>query len=195
MEMRKTNIQFGVLLLMAGTAAAKCWAQETEQPKDTVQQLQEMVQLKKELKDLRAKKAEPRFYRLNFVIKEVDRSKIINSRTYSILASNGSNSSVRAKEQVQVPLGSGSFQNVDVGANLDTRNIQQVENNLSLIVSADITGLPQESGANTERPVVRHFDWNSEVLIPLNKPTLIFSSDLTTGKTQMQLELTAIPVP
>jgi len=42
---------------------------------------------------------------------------------------------------------------------------------------------------------VRQNKWGSIVLVALRKPTVIFSSDDLTSKHQVQLELTATPIP
>jgi hypothetical protein len=43
-------------------------------------------------------------------------------------------------------------------------------------------------------PVIRQVKWNAPVIVPLGKPTVIFSSDDPSSKRQMQLELTARPI-
>jgi hypothetical protein len=43
--------------------------------------------------------------------------------------------------------------------------------------------------------MLREFTWNSDILVPIRKTTLVYSSDSTTSKTQMQVEITAIPLP
>ena len=43
-------------------------------------------------------------------------------------------------------------------------------------------------------PMIRQNRWTSNVVVPLKKPTVIFSSDDLTTKHQMQLELTATPI-
>jgi hypothetical protein len=44
-------------------------------------------------------------------------------------------------------------------------------------------------------PSIRSNSWSSVVIVPLKTPTLIFSSDDPASKRQMQLELTATPIP
>jgi hypothetical protein len=43
-------------------------------------------------------------------------------------------------------------------------------------------------------PVTRQNQWRSAVVIPVKKPTVVFSSDDVSSKRQLQLELTATPV-
>jgi len=56
--------------------------------------------------------------------------------------------------------------------------------------------LPSESAAPASAgtqlpPTIRQNRWSSSVVVPLSKPTVIFSSDDLTSKRQFQLELTA----
>lgn len=145
--------------------------------------------------DVKPERPEPKFYKLDFVLKEVDGKRVVNSRNYSIVAATDQNGQIRAREQVPVPTGPNAYQQIDEGTDIDTRMVRQVENNLALVVNVNVNGVPQEPVAPPAPTIVRHYSWSSEVLIPLRKPTTIFSSDLTTGKTQMQLEITAIPIP
>jgi hypothetical protein len=43
--------------------------------------------------------------------------------------------------------------------------------------------------------LIRQTKWSSNVIVPIGKPTVIFSSDDATTKGQMQLELTATAMP
>src|SRR5581483_5189409 len=136
----------------------------------------------------------PKFYKLDFVIKEVEANKVLNARTYSILAATGPSSSpysIRTSVQIQVGPPD-HWQQVEIGTRIDCHKLVEIQNQLSLTVSVDVTGLAQET---TNLPLVRHFIWGSEVLVPIKKPTVGFSSDNATSKAQMQVELTAISIP
>ncbi len=142
-----------------------------------------------------AKPAAPeKYFRLDFAVKEVEGAKTVNARTYSITISTNQNfsSSVRTGSKVPVPTVGGSFNYLDVGVNIDCRNAKEVQNQLALYVSAELSTVPSE--APGPAPVIRQNRWSSGVLIPIRKPTVIFSSDDLTSKRQMQLELTATPV-
>ena|SRR5277367_3293111 len=142
----------------------------------------------------------PKFYKLDFVVKEVEGGKVVNSRAYSILASTESSysASIRAGSKVPLPASSASGSPVayaDVGTNIDCRSLREVQqHDLALNVSADIASTVREQGSN-EPPVIRQNKWTSSVIVPLRKASLIFSSDDATTKRQLQLELTATPVP
>ncbi len=69
---------------------------------------------------------------------------------------------------------------------------------MSLFVAAEVTSVPSETAAAAPATaalhVIRQNRWSSSVIVPLKKPTLIFSSDDPASKRQMQLELTATPL-
>ena len=148
-----------------------------------------------------APKPEPKFFHLDFVVKEVEAGKVINSRAYSMnIVTNGmdnfGNRSIRTGTRVPIQLSDGKTTYIDVGVNIDCRNVQPVKNDLLLTVAADISSIQgQESATKSGEPVILQNKWNSEVVIPLGKPTTIFSSDEVTSRRTMQLELTATPIP
>ena len=139
-----------------------------------------------------------RFYKLDFVVKELDGSRVVNARTYSTTASTEERSgcAIRTGSKVQVGApGASATANVDVGVNIDCRSIKEVRNELSMSVTADITSMAQESTTSSAYPVIRQNRWSSNVIVPIRKSSVIFSSDDTTSKHQMQVELTATPIP
>jgi len=139
----------------------------------------------------------PKFYKLEFVVKEVEGAKILNARTYSVMVSTQDaphfTYSVRAAGKVPYSTGK-EYQYLEVGVNIDCMGVREVQNGLSLEVHADISSIVPESTTNADRPVLRQNKWSSMVLVPIKRPTVIFSSDDLTGKGQMQLELTAAPI-
>lgn len=139
-----------------------------------------------------------RFYRLDFAVKEVDGGKVVNSRTYSTTASTEAprGCAIRTNSRVRVPEPSSSqTSSIEVGVSIDCGSLRELQNELSLSVTADISSMAQESTPPSSYPVIRQNRWSSTVAVPLKKPTVIFSSDDATTKRQMQVELTATPVP
>jgi len=139
-----------------------------------------------------------KFYRLDFVVKELDSGKVVNARTYSTSAStreaNNWVCSIRTGNKVPIPTTSGSessqYTYIDVGVNVDCKGLKEADGQLALTVIAEIS-----SAANATRPpMIRQTKWSADVIVPLKKPTTIFTSDDVTGKGQMQLELTATPI-
>ena len=141
----------------------------------------------------------PKFYKLDFVLKEVEAARVLNARSYSITVSTDTSSphsSIRTGSKVPTPTGStGQFTFIDVGVNIDCGPVKAEQNELSLAVTAEVSSILQESTTPpAAHPVIRQNKWTSSVVVPIKKPTVIFSSDDTTTKRQMQLELTATPI-
>jgi hypothetical protein len=146
--------------------------------------------------------APPDYYHLDFVVKELDGGKVLNSRTYSTTVSSDKTvpaSSIRVGSRVPVstssasnnPLVNTQFTYVEVGVNIDCHVVKEVGNQLTLSVSADVSGV---ADLTTHPPVIRNNKWTSNVIVPLKKPITIFSSDDPASKHQMQLELTATAI-
>jgi hypothetical protein len=142
-----------------------------------------------------------KFYKLEFVVKEVEGGKVLNTRAYSTTVSfdakDTGSTSIRARGRVAYQTTTGdtkSVQYLDIGVSIDCRSIKEVGRGLSLYVSADISSVPSDTSAATAPPTIRQNTWNSVTIVPPKKPTLIFSSDDPMSKRQMQLELTATPI-
>jgi hypothetical protein len=140
-----------------------------------------------------------KFYKLDYVLKELEGGKVVNSRAYSSLlqvfspgSSDRPQSQIRAGGRIPVTTGNGN-QFYDVGVNLDARELREVgSGEVTMWVNADISTVVE--GGTAALPVIRQNKWSSTVLIPVKKPTVIFASDDLGTKRQMQLELTATPV-
>ncbi len=131
-----------------------------------------------------------KFYKLDFVVKEVEANKVLNSRAYSMTVSTEKTSppdSIRAGSKV--PSGNGSNY-IEVGVNIDCRAIREVDNELTMLLTVEVSSVPPESS----NPVIRQNKWSSSVSVMVKKPTVVFSSDDLTSKHQLQLELTATPI-
>lgn len=149
-----------------------------------------------------AQPAEPpgKFYKLTFVVKEVEFDRTVNSRTYQTMVStdrtNNPGCSIRAGSKLSIPSSPSSTSTtfVDIGVNIDCSFVRDLDDELSLRVSAEISSIPEDS-ATKGYHLIRQNRWNSFVVVPLSKPTLIFlSDDVTSNKRQLQVELTASPI-
>lgn len=149
--------------------------------------------------------APAKYFQLTFVVRELDAGHVINSRTYSMVAQERDNSQkIRADQKVPCCSGSPSStvtqcQQIDVGANFDVREMQEIGGRLSLLVLADISSVMGEKAASggtaAGLPVIRSSGWNAHVIVPFKQPTIICSSDDPASTRNMQLQLTATPVP
>lgn len=151
------------------------------------------------------------YYQLDFVVRQLDENgKADNSRHYSCTVSTSQREydTVRAGSRVPIATGSDeakgsqptntqvSYQ--DVGVKFDVSQLREMGNKLAMSLKAEISSLASTrhfGGANGfDEPVFRQNRWQTPVLIPLGKPTVVFTSDDIDGKGGMQVEVTATPV-
>jgi hypothetical protein len=140
--------------------------------------------------------AESEYFRLNFVVKEIENGKVVNSRNYSTLMPAGGKdrASIRATSKATMPSGS-SFQFVDVGANIDCSSMRRLQNRLAMNVEVGLsTAVPSQDKGTPTVPQIRSNRWNVPVVVTIGKPTVLFSSDDLASTRTLQLELTATPV-
>lgn len=142
-----------------------------------------------------------KYYRLDFFVKEVSDTKILNILSYSMLAStsqtSGRPTSIRTGSRVPSPTspGSSQFQYMEVGVNIDCGVLKEIENQIALHVTAEVSSMPATGEVPSSLPpILRQVKWSSEVLVPIRKATLLFSSDDPSTKRRLQLELTASPL-
>jgi hypothetical protein len=139
-----------------------------------------------------------KFYKLDFVVKEVEGAKVLNARSYSMIVSTDKSappSSIRTGSKVPYPTGPGSnqYNYAEVGVNIDCRSVQEFGAELSMTITTDISSTPPDQ-TPLGPVVIRQNKWNSIVVVPLRKPTIVFASDDATTKHQLQLEVTATPL-
>ena len=136
--------------------------------------------------------AAARYYRLDFVVRESDQGKVLSQRAYSLgvaaagVAEGRDWWSLRAG--TKVPAGSNY---VDVGFNIDVRP-EDVGGALQLRLKADLSSLAPET-ANVNFPPIRQMRVEEAVLVPIGKPTVVFSAEDPSSKHQFQIEVTALP--
>ena len=141
----------------------------------------------------------PKFFHLDFVVKELDAGKVINARHYSSITAAGDTGfcscTMRSGNKVPVTTegaaGAPVLTYIDVGVNIDCRAVKEIEGSLALNLTAEISNTANA----THPPIIRQTKWSSNAVVPIGKPTVIFSADDLASKGQMQLELTATPIP
>src|SRR5436309_8005811 len=124
-----------------------------------------------------------KFYKLDFVVKEVEGTKVLNSRNFTTIVHadtpgvKAASGSIRMGSKV--PVG-GNY--IDLGVNIDTQMLKEMQGgDVALSVSAEISSTSPEA-SNPDRPVIRQNKWSSYVIVPVKKPTVIFASDDATSK-------------
>ncbi len=154
------------------------------------------------------------FYRVQFAVAELDGAgKVTNTRTYEeTVATTGSGHAVgdqQIKTGSRVPIATGSygangtaanlantqFQYIDLGVNLDVRDATEHGDKLGFRLKAEVSSVARQTEiAGVGEPVIRQNVWDSLVLIPIGKPTVVFSADDLDSKGKMQVEVTATKV-
>ncbi len=140
--------------------------------------------------DEKTPQAGPKFYRFDFAVKEIDGGKNVSVRNYSAIAN--LSVKIRSGDKIAVSAYSGGKQEVtylDVGTNIDCKIFGERGAEVMMSVATEIS---TSNGANL--PVISQTKWESTVMVPLKKPTVIYSSESTTKKVTTQLEVTATPL-
>jgi hypothetical protein len=141
-----------------------------------------------------ASNAPKHFYRLNFVLKESDEGKVINQRSFVMSASTEGSSWRNMRAGTRLPLARTNSKDVnyiDVGVNIDTR-IQDSGDGLAMDVTTDISSAGTENNSGAP-PVIRQVKVRSEALVPIGKPTTLFTADDPASRHRFELEVTATP--
>jgi len=187
--MRKLTVLY-VLLFATAFCCTKAVAQQPSNQSESV------------------KAAEPpsHYFHLDFVVQELGAdSKPVNSRSYSVTvgtAREDRSVSLRAGSRIPIPTGPStstgtplSFQYMDVGINFDVHDVHEVNGKLAVNLVADVSSLATEARPNALNvPIVRNNRWQAPVLLPLNKSTVVFTSDALDTKGSMQVLITATPL-
>jgi hypothetical protein len=147
----------------------------------------------------KASETSARFFHLEFVVQELGAdAKPINSRSYTMTASTARGVSVRTGSRFPMVTEAGkstAYQYVDLGINFDVSDVRETGNKLAVYITADVSSLAGENKSiATNPPVIRNNRWQAPVLLPLNKSTVVFTSDALDTKGSMQVLVTATPL-
>ena len=146
------------------------------------------------------------YYRLDFVVQEIGADgKPVNSRSYSTDVNtrpHGDTSMIKTGSRIPIMVGgpatSGgekhfdiNYQYIDVGVNLSAGDVHEVGHLLAIFLKAEVSSLGTASANATSDPVIRQNTRVGPVVIPVGKPTVVFSSDALESKGGMQVSVTA----
>jgi hypothetical protein len=190
--MRKLAVCFALLVLVPAFATASR-AQEATKPVDSAS---------------RADAAKPpaHFYRLDFVLEELDSAgKPVNSRSFSTVVGTAGSRSGSFTVGTKIPILTGprdskegsnetpaQFQYIDIGTEITARDVHEEGSHLAFYLRAEVSSLATpEVLAGVSEPVLHENVWDGDVLAAIGKPTVAFKSDSLENKGSMQLEVTA----
>ena len=143
-------------------------------------------------------------YKLTYRLLEVgEDGKITNSRVYATIIGAGGDSApakIRTGDKFPIPVGTNGteIQYQDIGTDIDTFHPRIHDRQLSLQVSAALSSIAKTAPSLVPKvPIMRQTRWESSVVVTVDKPTIIFTSDNTsdTGKTELELTATEIKQP
>jgi hypothetical protein len=136
------------------------------------------------------------FYRLDFVLREMDDGKPLNQRTFTMsVSADPADTRERTwwnlRAGTRLPIRDPNGTNfVDVGVNLDLA-AKDGDNALQLEVTAEISSVATEAASNTAPPI-RQLKVKGAVFAPLGKQTLVFTAEDPASRHQFELQVTPV---
>jgi hypothetical protein len=183
--------RFTALLLIAFCASLPAIAQEAHASAPTDLSYDQRQQ---------AKEMATRYFRLQVSVHELDGTRVINHRDYSVIAAAEAEArpvSIRSGDRIPTTLttkGAADTEYLDLGVDVDVQNIEMHGDRLALRIDGHLNSLADPSNTNSTSPVIRRNSWGSRVLIPIGKPEIIFSSDDPSTTHRFQVEITAVEI-
>lgn len=125
------------------------------------------------------------FYKLDLTVREMDGSKALNSRTYTI--TQRSNEWGQLRVGSKMPTERAGY--VDVGLSLDSR-VQDREESTAFDWRLELSSLASELGPNNQ-PVIRQVKNNGQTILTLGKPVIMATVDDLSSTHKFVFEVTA----
>ena len=134
-----------------------------------------------------------KFFKLDFIVRELDGGKTVSTRNYMLIMKSGDLQQLRVGTRVPITPEENKVQYTDVGLSVDCR-ILEGPGSRSLATKAEITSFASpdsEKGALPGTPLMRRVQMNTEAPITPGKPMVISSVDELSSNHRFQLEVTA----
>ena len=133
-------------------------------------------------------------YRLEFSVRELDSGKRVNSRSYMMMAEDGSFARIRVGNKVPYQTAEKQYNYNNIGMNIDCRPHEQQEG-VALDVTVGISSVaPPSETAPSYNPVFRSSRSEVQTVVAFGKPTLITSLDDVESNRRYEIEVTATKV-
>lgn len=132
-------------------------------------------------------------YRLEFVVRELEGGKTINSRTYTMSVEDGDTGRIRVGNRVPYNTGKDTFQYFEVGINIDCRLRDHGSYILLEGTQIEISSIVKDDSASggTPNPIVRQARSSVAAAITPGKPAVITSMDDVSSNRRYEVEVTA----
>jgi hypothetical protein len=134
-----------------------------------------------------------KFYKLDFVVRELEGGKSISTRNYTLMTKSGDWQQLRVGTRVPITVEEKKIQYQDIGLSVDCRILEGARNT-SLMAKAEISSFANPEGgkdALSGTPLLRHVQMNTSAPITLGKPVVISGVDELNSNHRFQLEVTA----
>ncbi len=135
-----------------------------------------------------AEKALP-FYKLDLAVREMDGSKVVNARNYTLNAQGGEYGKFRVGSRIPINTGANQWQYIDVGLNADC-HIVESDPGPTLIWTIELSSVAPEAGA-AGQPVIRNVRSQGQTLLTFNKPIVLSNTDDLSSTHKFVFEVTA----
>ena len=144
-------------------------------------------------------------YRLDFVVRELENGKELNSRTYRMSVEAGITGRIRVGSRVPIPTGEKNYNYQDVGINIDCTPREE-EGGLLLHTNFDsssvvqqttirsITSGPDHATEFAAAPIFRQARFNGDSLVTIGKASIIAKLDDVATNRRYEVEVTATKV-
>jgi hypothetical protein len=136
------------------------------------------------------------YYKLEFILREMQDGKVLNSRTYLMTVENTDRAEAKTGARVPVSLGGsgtpGPIQYMDVGVNITCR-VNGRDDYASLRTTIEISSfaLPEQATVPGTQPVVRSMRTDMAAVVPVNKQTVIGAIDDVNSTKRYEIAVTA----
>ncbi len=143
----------------------------------------------------RAPEKAPTFYKLDLAVREMDGSKVVNTRDYTINQKGDDWGRFRVGSRIPITTSGGTttapaqIQYIDVGLNADC-HIVESDPGPTLIWTIELSSVAPEAGASGQ-PVIRNVRSQGQTLLTLNKPIVLSNTDDLSSTHKFVFEVTA----
>jgi hypothetical protein len=168
---------FAAILVATGTpgACGRALAQEAASPPA-------------ETKRVAAETRPQAVYRMDFVVRELEGDKRINTRSYTMSVQERDWGKFRVGSQIPIHVEGGGIQHQYVGIDIDCRP-ETRESGLFLGIRFESSSVPAQDSAAS--PIIRSVSYSGDALVAIGKPTVIAKLDDVMTNHRFEVEVTA----
>lgn len=133
------------------------------------------------------------FYKIEYVLRELQDGKAINSRNYMMTVENGDRGEAKVGARVPVTTGEhGQFQYLDVGITINCRVVSKDDYaELRTMIDISSFALPEQANGGNSQPVVRQMRSDMAAVVPNGKQTVIGVIDDANSTKRYEIAVTA----